>query len=275
MGGMIQRLQHRFTFLLSGLVLAVIVANGFLMYGAAHPPTVITRAVQHERCGEPAIMRAEDYELLGSLRGDIEVARFDFCDPVQVLRRDGTLEFWVWMSIETTAPVFSLSGWGRPWVDVETPFPADSREPANPFWRARDSIRGIPGGFDYLGGEGLPCLHGEARRWGVDLLYFEEEGFQVPVGERHTGWLCLYFDNGNSIPPLFTLTTHPYRGRITQWVDKLFETRESGFPAERVPLIQEETFCQHVAETHVTTIQPDGHCEQAVFGAEVNPGSVE
>lgn len=260
MGPMSRLRPHipRLTFLLGGLALAALVANAFLWYGAAQAPDVPFLPVQHRACGQPVSLRAEDYNLWGeSRRGDdIELALLDFCDPVRVLREDGKKELWFWMSVETTGQVFPYVGWGYPWSDVETPFPADDREPRNPWWAPRTGIRAYPAELGYAGGDGYACPHNEVEARGVDLFFYREEGFQLPVGARHAGWVCLYFDDGNSLPDALTVTVRPDRARITQWVDRFYVVQNAiNYDEAAIPAISGHQLCDYARRTHPDSVQ--------------------
>jgi hypothetical protein len=260
---MIRRYLPRFSFLLAGLALAALIANGFLWYGAAQAPHAPFLAAVHKQCGQPVALRAEDYDRWGSTRpgDDIELARLDFCDPVRLRRNDGRQEVWFWLEIEVTGQVFPYAGWGYPWQDVQTPFPADSREPRNPWWKPNSSLRGIPGGLNYTGGDGYPCPHSEAVARGVDLFFFREEGFQLPVGTHHSGWVCMYFDNGDSLPDAFIVSVQPDRARITQWVDRLYVVRNTGVSDQpAIPVVVEGAWCDFVRQARPASIHADGPC---------------
>jgi hypothetical protein len=261
---MIRHLFARLTFLLAGIALALLIANGFLWYGAAQSPDAPFVPVLHERCGEPVVLRAETYNRLGGTRpgDDIEIARIDFCDPVRLVREDGVEEVWFWLEVESTGQTFPLTGWGYPWSDVERPFPNDAREPRNPWWNPRNSIRAVPTTLDYLGGDGYACALPEIVDRGVDLFFAREEGFQLPVGSRHAGWVCLYFIPDFGLPEAFTVTLQPDRARITQWVDKLFVVRDSGlYDVPAMPVIQAARFCDFARRTHPASIRAGEVCE--------------
>ncbi|NDJ79384.1 MAG: hypothetical protein GYB65_24300 [Chloroflexi bacterium] len=254
---------RRFSFLLAGIALAGLIIQGFLWYGAAQAPNAPFVPNIHQACGEPVALRAEDYNRWGGTRpgDDMEVARVDFCDPALLLRADGGYEVWVWMAVEVTGQVFPYAGWGFPWSDVETPFPADRREARNPWWSMRSGLTAIPNGPPYQAGDGFHCPHNEARQRGVDLFYFRDEGFQLPVGTTHSGWVCLYFDNYQTVPDAFTLSIQPDRARITQWVDKLLVVRDTGwYPPPALPAVGESDWCDYLARTQPGTLRAGEVC---------------
>ena len=258
-----RRLMGRFSFLLAGIALSAAVGSGFMWYAAGQhgdPPYVPSH---HKYCGEPVALRAEDYNLWGSTRSDsgVELALIDICDPVQVQRADGLKEVWFWMEVEVTGQVFPYAGWGYYWVDVETPFPADPREPRNPWWTPRTGLQVYPNELGYTGGRGYHCIHDQARARGLDLFFYLEDGFQLPVNTTHSGWVCVYFDGGRTLPNAFTVTVQPDRARIVQWVDKLITL--GGYDVDEIsiaPLVQENELCDYARFTHPETIQLDGPC---------------
>lgn len=258
-------MKHWFSqinFLLAGIALAALIVQGFLWYGAAQAPEAPFLPVLHQACGEPVSLRAEDYNLWGSTRHDIELARLDFCDPVRVRRDDGRLEVWFWLEVTVTGQVFPYAGWGYPWDDVETPFPADIREPRNPWWEPRTSVRGLSNDGEYLGGEGYTCPVNDTRYRGLDLFFAPDQGFQLPVGATHSGWVCLYFDGGSSLPDAFTVSVRPERARITQWVDKLFVVQDAGlYDVPAMPFIEAYAFCDYARRAHPDTIRPGEACD--------------
>ncbi|MBN1681228.1 MAG: hypothetical protein JW966_13155 [Anaerolineae bacterium] len=254
----------RLTFILAGIALASLIINVFLWYGASRPNDPPFLPVSHRRCGEPVALRAEDYNWLGGSRpgDDMEIARLDFCDPVRVKRRDGTERVWFWLEVEATGQVFPYAGWGFPWVDAVTPFPADFRESRNPWWTPRTAIRAVPNQLGYPGADGGSCPQDETLARGVDLFFYREEGFQLPVGMTHSGWVCLYFDPAYGLPDAFTVTISPDRARITQWVDRLYVIRDSPTaPGPPIPDIPERTFCDFVRETHPDSIRAGEACD--------------
>lgn len=254
----------RFAFLLAGVALAALVITVFLWVGAAQAPEPPFQPVLHQECGQPVALRAEDYNLWGSTRHDIELARLDFCDPVRVLRADGRLEVWFWLEVAVTGQVFPYAGWGFPWQDVATPFPADDREPRNPWWEPRSSLRAVPNELGYTGGDGVVCPLAEAQQRGLDLFFYREGGFQLPVGVTHRGWVCLYFDNGQSVPDAFTVTVRPERARITQWVDKLLVATDRGLhDVPAMPFIEAHDLCAHARQTHPATVRPGERCDDS------------
>jgi hypothetical protein len=260
---MIRKHLVQFSFLLAGIALAAIIITGFLWYGAGQEPAPPFQPAHHQTCGEPVALRTEDYNRWGSTRGDgIEVARLDFCDPVRAMREDGQQEVWFWLSVEITGQVYPYAGWGYPWQDVETPFPADDREPRNPWWAPHSSIRAVANELGYTGGDGFPCPLDQATARGLDLFFYRDSGFQLPVGTTHSGWVCIYFDNGHSLPDSLTLAIQPDRARVTQWVDKLFVVRDQelyGIPA--MPVATEDALCDFARRTHPDSIQPGGGCD--------------
>ncbi|HEX3050799.1 MAG TPA: hypothetical protein VHP83_09115 [Aggregatilineaceae bacterium] len=249
----------RFSFLLAGLALAALLINGLMWYGADQPANVPYVPAHHTTCGQPVEMRAEDYDLWGSTRPghDLPLALVDFCDPIQLTRADGQTEIWFWLSVEVVGQVFPLTGWGYPWVDMETPAAADYREPRNPWWNERASIRAIPDEIGYLGGDGYACPFEEMTQRGLDLFFYRPEGFQLPVGTRREGWVCIYFDGGRTLPSTLIVSIQPDRARITQWVDKFMVT--SGDPSA-IPTLPEDQLCDFARRTHPATIQTSGVC---------------
>ena len=261
---MTQWIVPRISFLLVGLALAALGATAFLIYASAQGPEAPILPIQHITCGEPVSLRVEDYNWLGGTRreGSIELARLDFCDPVHVNRADGSHEIWFWMSAEVVGQAYPYANWGYPWVDVETPFPADFREPRNAWWQPRSAIRALPVATTYLGGDGVTCPVEEANTRGLNTFFYREDGFQLPVGTTHSGWVCLYFDGGASIPEAFTVTIQPDRARVTQWVDRFYVTGENQ-PYEQppIPSISEDALCAYARWVHPETVQPGGPCE--------------
>lgn len=270
---MTQWIVPRLSFLLAGLALAVLLAAAFLIYSAAQRPVAPLLPVHHLTCGEPVTMRAENYNWLGGTRrdNDVELARLDFCDPVHVIREDGRHEIWFWMSVEITGQVFPYASWGYPWVDVETPFPADFRERRNPWWQPRTAIRALPAETTYLGGDGVACPVHETNARGLNTFFYREEGFQLPLGTTHSGWVCLYFDNGRSVPQAFTVIVQPDRARITQWVDRFYVTDNAEvYGQPPIPTIREDALCAYARWFHPETIQPGGACDSP---REAGPGN--
>jgi len=263
MRGMAQRAFPRLTFLLAGVALATAIITGFLLYGAAQTPEGRFAPAVHRACGEPVTLRAEDYNRWGGTRGDgIALARIDFCDPVSVIRSDDRREVWFWMSVEVTGQVFPYAGWGYPWADVDTPFPGDFREPRNPWWAPRTALRAVPNQSFYTGGDGAVCPHLDMAGRGIDLFFYREDGFQLPAGATHSGWVCLYFDNGNSVPDAFTVSVQPDRARITQWVDRPYAVRDDGLhDGPPMPTIDDAALCDYARRTHPDTIQAGGVCD--------------
>lgn len=265
MGGMARTLFPRLTFLLAGVALATALITGFLLYGAAQAPEARFVPAVHRECGQPVVLRAEDYNRWGGTRGDgVALARIDFCDPVFVIRSDDRREVWFWMSVEITGQVFPYAGWGYPWADVETPFPGDFREPRNPWWAPRTALRAVSNQTGYTGGDGAVCPHLDMASRGLDLFFYREKGFQLPVGATHSGWVCLYFDNGRSVPDAFTVNVQPDRARITQWVDRLYVVRDDGLhDVPPMPAIDDGALCDHARRTHPDTVQAGGACDAA------------
>jgi hypothetical protein len=260
------RLRHllpRTTFLLAGITLAALIANGFLWYAAGKAPQPPLRVVQHRACGQPVMLRGEDYVRWGSTRGQgVDLALLDFCDPVRVRWSGGQQEVWFWLEATVTGQVFPYAGWGYPWQDVETPFPGDNREPRNPWWAPLASLRAVSNQIGYAGGDGLVCPFKETNGRGLNLFFYREEGFQLPVGTTHSGWVCVYFDNRNSLPNAFTVNILPDRARITQWVDKLIVVRDEGLYDEpAIPAIPYDQLCDFARRTHPDTIRPGGACD--------------
>jgi hypothetical protein len=261
----VRRATFRFSFLLAGVALAVVIAELFLWYGARQAPDPVFLPAVHVSCGQPVSLRVEDYELWGGTRwgDDLELARIDFCDAVQVVANDGQREVWFWLEVEVVNQVFPYAGWGFYWVDVNTPFPADDREPRNPWWSARNALRGYPNEIGYTGGQGVLCPHQDTTAWGLDLFFYDQEGFQLPVGMKHAGWVCMYFDLGQSIPDAFTVTVRPDRARITQWVDKLFVTQNDGrYPAAPLSLIYENELCFFAQTARPESVRPGELCDR-------------
>ena len=257
-------IMTRLPFLLVGVALAALGATAFLLYASAQGPQAPVLPAQHITCGEPVSLRVEDYSLLGGTRGeeDIELARLDFCDPVHVTRDDGSHEIWFWMSAEITEQMYPYASWGYPWVDVETPFPADFREPRDAWWQPRSTIRAIPAETTYLGGDGVACPVEATNARGLRTFFHREDGFQLPVGTTHSGWVCLYFDGGQSVPNAFTVTVRPDRARVTQWVDRFYVTTEDGsYSQPPIPSISGDALCAYATFFHPDTVQPDGPCE--------------
>lgn len=264
MWGMTDWIVPRVSFLLAGLALAMLLAATFLFYGAAQPADAPLLPVHHTTCGEPVPLRVEGYNWLGGTRrgDDIELARLDFCDPVHVVRADGRHEIWFWMSVEATGQAYSYAIWGYPWNDVATPFPADFRERHNPWWQPRSAIRALPAETTYLGGDGVACPVHEANARGLNTFFYRDEGFQLPVGTAHSGWVCLYFDGGQSVPSAFTVVVQPDRARVTQWVDRFYVTDEQGtYDLPPIPSISEDALCAYARWFHPDTVQPGGPCE--------------
>jgi hypothetical protein len=262
---MVRSIASRVTFLLAGVALAVALVSGFLLYGASQTPKGRFAMARHRECGQPVTLRAEDYNRWGGTRDDgIALAQIDFCDPVAVVRSDSRHEVWFWMEVEVTGQVFPFAGWGYPWDDIETPFPGDFREPRNPWWAPLSALRAVPNQTGYTGGDGYVCPHHDMVGRGLDLFFYREEGFQLPVGATHSGWVCLYFDNGNTLPDAFTVSIRPDRARIIQWVDRLFVVRDEGLHDESpMPSIDDGALCEHAHRTHSDTVQAGGACGAA------------
>jgi len=260
---MARKILPRLSFLLAGTALAVLIINGFLWYAAAQAPDPPYRPVQHRTCGQPVTMLAEDYNRWGGTRGEgIELARLDFCNPALMTRDDGRLEVWFWLEVEVTGQVFPYTGWGYAWLDVETPFPADYREPRNPWWTSRTGLRVLPNELSYQGGEGYACPHPEVISRGLTLFFYNEAGFQLPVGTRHSGWVCVFFDSGNTVPDSFTVSIQPDRARIIQWVDRVFATRRTpDVDIAPIPTIREADLCEFARLSHPETIRPGEACD--------------
>jgi hypothetical protein len=253
----------RTTFLLAGIALAALIASGFMWYGAGHASKPPFQPSRHRVCDQPVPLRAEDYNRWGSTREEgLELAQLDFCDPVRVEWRDGRQEVWFWFEIKVTGQVFPYAGWGYPWNDVETPFPADNREPRNPWWTPRNGLHIRANQIGYTGGDGAVCPLNETLKRGLNLFFYRDEGFQLPVGTTYAGWVCVYFDGWNSLPDAFTLTVLPERARIVQWVDKLFVLgHPENYDEPELSTISEDTFCAYARATHPDSIQAGGACD--------------
>jgi len=265
MAGMtrLRRLLPRTTFFLAGIALAALIANGFLWYGAGQAPLPPLKAVQHHTCGEPVMLRAEDYTRWGSTRTQgLDLALLDFCDSVRVVSSANEQEVWFWLQAKVVGQVFPYAGWGYPWQDVETPFPGDNLEPRNPWWAPLPSLHAISNQLGYPGGDGYVCPFKETNTRGLNLFFYREEGFQLPVGTTHSGWVCIYFDNWKSLPDAFTVSIQPDLARITQWVDKLFVVRDQGLYDEpAMTMIPYDSLCDFARRTHPDTIRPGGVCD--------------
>lgn len=258
----LRSLIPRTTFLLAGIALAVLIASGFMWYGAGHASRPPFLPVEHRVCGQPVTLRAEDYNRWGSTRSQgLALARLDFCDPVRLVWRDGQQEVWFWLKIQVVGQVFPYAGWGFPWQDVETPFPADDREPRNPWWNPRSAVHIVANEIGYPGGDGSVCPINESEQRGLNLFFYREDGFQLPVGTTYAGWVCVYFDNWKSLPDSFTMTILPDRARIVQWVDKHFVVNNAGDTSTpEIPALSEEGLCDYARRTHPESIQSGGAC---------------
>lgn len=252
--------RPRITFLFAGAALAALVINGFLWLGAAQSPPTPYHAILHRACGEPVMMRAEDYNLLGGTRDDLDLARLDFCDPVRLVRDDGREELWFWLDVESIGQVYPYTSYGFAWNDIVTPFPADSREPRNAWWLPITSLSALGNDLGDRHGGGTACPLDEAQQRGVDLFFYREEGFQLPPGIHHSGWVCVTFET-LTLPDVFTVTIQPQRARLTQWVDKVFMVRQrAGYDEPPVPVIAQEDWCDFARRTHPASVLGDGGC---------------
>ncbi len=273
-------MMAKISFVLGGLVLAVLIVGLILLAGILTPKYDPIGVEHHTTCGEPKTMRAEGYNILGGTRygrgpddigSDVPLANIDVCDPFVEVRDDGEERLWFWFQVEVIGQVFPYAAWGLPWEDLSRINPADSRNPTDPIWTP-ESIWGVPdsahAGAIWAGREAHVCDDWDSS--GLEQFFNADRGYTIPYGTTRAGWVCLTFSdetNTRPLPDAMTVTSRPGRARLTRWVDAWIRIRaDAGFEDQvELPDIVAGPagVCAHAEAVRPGSTLPDGPCNRS------------